>query len=69
MTVLFDIRGMEWPVDADGMCLPPPEMLVDINVSNASDFLVWLGVPDHEILGTPDRGLGAPPQYPQANAP
>lgn len=60
MTVLFDIRGMEWPVDADGMRLPPREMLVDINVSNAHDFLVWLGVPDQDLWGEiPARELAA----------
>ena len=51
MTVLFDIRGAEWPQDEDGVRSSPAEMYLNISNSNARAFLNWVGLHQHELWG------------------
>src|SRR5690348_15462984 len=51
MTVLFDIRGAQWPIDDDGCSLPPASMYVQLSNTNARDFLDWIGLGQAELTG------------------
>lgn len=60
MSVVFDIRGHVWPPDAEGYCLPPASMYLQISNSNARDFLQWLALDDSNLYGEiPTRELAA----------
>lgn len=46
MSVMFDLRGAEWPEGEYGERLPPAEMYVQFANSNAREFLAWVGLRD-----------------------
>ena len=51
MSIQFDIRGHDWPVDADGCAEPPANMFLNIAEVNARDFLRWIGLDATELIG------------------
>lgn len=59
MSVLFDIRDYEWPVDEDGYHFPPASMYLNITNANAGDFFRWLGLEFSECGEIPARELAA----------
>lgn len=51
MSVLFDIRGANWPQDRDDCCLPPAAMYVQLSNDNAATFLIWIGLKGSKLEG------------------
>lgn len=51
MSILFNIRDHQWPIDQDGLRLPPASMFVQLSNVNAREFLDWLGLHDAELWG------------------
>jgi hypothetical protein len=60
MTVLFDIKGADWPTDNEGVSCPPAQMFVNVANANARDFLDWIGLAHEPLWGEIDaRELAA----------
>ena len=51
MSILFNIRDHQWPIDEDGLRLPPASMFVQLANANAREFLDWLGLHDADLWG------------------